>query len=750
MKWKCLIFFFCFLPLFYVAEEQQTIREEIKNQNNSLPTLLISLRGHLDKELIEEARNLLELAKDEKKTELLIEIDSVSGDLQQVLYFCRKLYESKENLSCTVYIDGNAIGPAAIIPFLADRMIASPFLSWGSIGQSKEMPLNVLRNRVLSFIEQKHPQYETLRVLANGMIDPALKIFEDKAVWSINKGERLASPKKETLVVNHHQMRDANLVKEFVTRKSFFLLFGLESDENVSHSEEPQGYLGPERDLKDSLVQHIRYKDKKNRIGHIHIKKDGISQSTWIYVKSALDYYKKTKPIFIILELNTPGGEVFSSQQISDALKEMDTQYGIPVVAYINNWAVSAGAMLAYSSRFIAIAKDATMGAAEPVISGGEAGMQSASEKINSALRADFANRANFFGRNSLIAEAMVDKDMLLVLRNGKITKLEDESQLRLETGMPDTVISAAGKLLTLDAKSLIEYGVADLELPSKALEQVTEKELQTGSWPASKLALFQDTFFAKIPDAQIDAFQMDWKLHFFTFIASPAVSSLLFMAMMLCFYMEMNTPGFGIAGSLGLVCLSLLLLSSMALEAVSWFELILVIAGLSLLFLEILVIPGFGLPGIAGGILVLLGLFAMMLPAIDSVQFDFETESFNAAGDVFIEKLTWLCGSFVISILLIVFIATKIMPKTEFFKHLVLSGEENASDGFATTAALPSPGSLGKAYSTLRPAGKVIIEDEIFDAFSDAAFIEKGQPIEVKEARGNRLMVQSTKEDVS
>ena len=102
----------------------------------------------------------------------------------------------------------------------------------------------------------------------------------------------------------------------------------------------------------------------------INDRDSGINQSTWLYVKSALEYYKKTQPTFVILELNTPGGEVFPAQQISDALKELDIQSNIPVVAYINNWAISAGAMLAYSARFIVIVKDAAYGGCRAVNDG--------------------------------------------------------------------------------------------------------------------------------------------------------------------------------------------------------------------------------------------------------------------------------------------------------------------------------------------------------------------------------------------
>ena len=73
----------------------------------------------------------------------------------------------------------------------------------------------------------------------------------------------------------------------------------------------------------------------------------------------------------------------------------MDILYDIPIVAYINNWAISAGAMLAYSCRYIAVVKDASMGAAEPIMQSGTT-ITVASEKVNSAMRSDFAARASF------------------------------------------------------------------------------------------------------------------------------------------------------------------------------------------------------------------------------------------------------------------------------------------------------------------------------------------------------------------
>lgn len=500
--------------------------------------------------------------------------------------------------------------------------------------------------------------------------------------------------------------------------------------------------------LDESLRAHVKINPEgENRIGKITIddKTSGISQATWVYVKNALEYYKKTKPALIILELNTPGGEVFSAQKISDALKEMDVQQGIPVVAYINNWAISAGAMLAYSSRYIVITKDASMGAAEPVIQGGTGDeLKTASEKVNSAFRTDFANRASFFDRNPDIAEAMVDKDIILVWRDGKVVRLEEESQIIKEGAHPDLVISRKGKLLTLDAKHLIEFHVADLLLPPKKLEPVTSEELQKGLYPASKELLFTYPFFAAIPQSVVEVYPIDWKTRLFVFLANPLVSSILVLVMMVGFYIEINTPGFGAAGTLALCALALLALSSFSQEIADKLELVFLLTGLLIVVFDLLVLPTFGLLGMAGVLLFLAGFFGMLLPGLTSVSFEFDTQTFNAAGELFLNRLAWLSLTVILGFILILFLAAYLPSSFSYFRRFVLQGHEQ--EGYFAgihPKELPEIGNEGKAASLLRPSGKVEIGGVLYDAISHGKFIEKGAKIIVTGYDGSNVIVE-------
>jgi membrane-bound ClpP family serine protease len=381
------------------------------------------------------------------------------------------------------------------------------------------------------------------------------------------------------------------------------------------------------------------------------------------------------------------------------------------------------------------------MGAAEPVIASQTGEMQAASEKINSALRSDFANRAQFFDRNPLLAEAMVDKDIILVMRDGVIVKLDSENQVEAT----DKIISPKGKLLTLDARQLMEYGVADILILPTKLPLITEEERAEGKWPASKMQLFQYPFFKSIPQATISAFQMDWKNRFFAFLANPVVSSLLFLGLMVGFYIEFNTPGFGAPGLLALTCLFLILLSSFSTETINWLEIIIFSVGVLLILLEIFVLPGFGIPGVLGILLVVSGLFLMMLPSMSSFTFTLDPDKMTAAGQFFLEKLGWLCATIIIGFIFIYLLGKYVMPRLSRFNRLVLRGEQDRSAGYVAgmdIRDLPKVGSQGEAISSLRPSGKVLIDDTVYDAMSQGGFIDQGKKIKILYFEGSRMIV--------
>lgn len=238
----------------------------------------------------------------------------------------------------------------------------------------------------------------------------------------------------------------------------------------------------------------------------------------------------------------------------------------------------------------------------------------------------------------------------------------------------------------------------------------------------------------------------MDWKTQFFVFLATPLVSSLLFMGLIVGAYMEMSNPGLSLPGFIAALSLFLIVLSSFSLEIAHWLELIILLTGLVLILVELFVLPTFGLLGVLGILLFLGGLFGMLLPSLGSVNFEYDTQTLNAAGEYFVQRLAWLCGTLILSVLIIAILARYVLPSFSTFNRFVLAGhEQDASKGFVAgdnPADLPQPGTRVDVFATLRPAGKIIVQDRIYDAVSTGDFIEAGEQVIVVRLEGGVIFV--------
>ncbi len=676
--------------------------------------LFLEIEGYLSRATAEEAMREIDSFSDEK---IVTIIRSDEGDLNAAFALGRALASWKEKNTqgdLVIYIDEKALGPAAILPFLANSLYHSNFVSWGDIHfeDEEDMPKNLLISQLTSLIS---PQEKQLLQTAKEMA-----------------GE-------SDLILNRYQIDQFAISEGTLTKEAFKKQFDIEEKPPSIQTVNEEAYDLP---LDKQLADAITYSpDGKNLIGYLKIddKKTSINQGTWLYITKAIEVFKEKRPIFVILELDTPGGEVYAAQKISDALKELDTQEGIPVISFINNWAISAGAMIAYSTRFITIAKDAAMGAAEPIQQVATSQeTQVASEKVNSAIRADFANRAAFFGRNPSLAEAMVDKDIILVKRDGEIVKLTNEDQIRSS----DQVITQKGKLLTLSAQEMMNLGVADILLDPQKLTPITKKEQEKNRWPFSKTLLSTYPFFAKFKEAEVIGYEVDARTRFFQFLMTPMVSSLLFLGLMIGFYMELSTPGFGFAGSVGTICLILIVLSSFALEIGSWLELLLMAIGLALFLIDLFVIPSFGLLGSVGVIAFIAGLVGLMVPGLEDVDYSFDTGALNEVGMEVLRRLAWLGGALIVGLISIALLAKYVMPSFKPFRRLVSDGEQSGYSAGESSDTMPTVGKEGVVIAPLRPAGRVLIEGRNIDAMSVGSFIEKGEKVRVARIEGSRLFV--------
>ncbi len=399
------------------------------------------------------------------------------------------------------------------------------------------------------------------------------------------------------------------------------------------------------------------------------------------FVSRVLDEATRSGAAAAVLDIDTFGGRVDAAVQIRDALLESKLR----TVAFVNKRAISAGALIALSTETLAMASGGTIGAAAPVQVGAPgAGAMPVQEKTVSYVRKEFGATAEARKRPQLLAEAMVDADV----------------------EVPGVI--AKGKLLTLTTDEALKHKVADLR--ADTLDSLLQ---QLG-----------------LAGAEQRRPAPHWAEQLVRLLTHPVLSSLLISIGMVGILLELRTPGFGFAGAIGVASLALFFYGHWLVQLAGWEELLLVAVGLVLLAVEIFVIPGFGVVG-ALGIVVLLGGLALSLVGAGAT-----TEMMFAAVSRIVIAL--------VVALLAGLLLLRFFPRLPFANRLVLDADlgTGPSHGSAPETDQRWLGKRGRAASVLRPAGIAEFDHERVDVVADGVMIEAGETIEVIRVDGNRIVV--------
>lgn len=391
----------------------------------------------------------------------------------------------------------------------------------------------------------------------------------------------------------------------------------------------------------------------------------------------------------LILDVDTFGGRVDAAVKIRDAVLASN----IPTVAYVNRRAISAGALISLAADHIVFAPGGSMGAATPIqLSGGKA--EAVGEKMVSYMRAEMRATAEANGRDGDLAEAMVDADVEIP---GYVEK---------------------GKLLTASTDVALELGLA-----TRKVDTLNDLLRDLG-----------------LQNAEVVRPSTNWAERVARFLTDPVVSGLLMSIGMLGLLLELYTPGFGFAGGIGMVCLLLFFGGHAVVDLAGWEEVAIFAVGIGLLAVEIFVIPGFGVAGVAGIALVVVALVMALMGLPMDVAWD--TGAVNSALTTVILSLL---GSMVAMVVLI-----KFLPQAKVGRFLVLEttlGNDNEATSDDSWQSAPKEwraylGKTGVAATDLRPSGKVSIDGEIVDVVSRGEIIDKGDPVKVIEVEGMRVVV--------
>lgn len=399
------------------------------------------------------------------------------------------------------------------------------------------------------------------------------------------------------------------------------------------------------------------------------------------YIKKAIKKAKDEGASLIILELDTPGGLLSSALSIKNYIIESD----IPVVAYINKNALSAGALISLSCASIYMSDGSIIGAATPVYMKGNT-IEKASEKEISAMRAAMRSSAERSKKNVLIAEAMVDETIILSKRNDGID-LDDKT------------------LLTLSVEEALKVNIAD----GKANSIIDIIKLRN---------LSENSTIINFEEEKYD--------YILRFLINPAVLSALISIGIIGAYIELKTPGFGIGGVISIIAFSTFFFAQVFVGESGFLSPAIFFLGLVLLAIEIFVIPGFGITGILGILGIVAGIF--MSFGINNIA--------QATSVIFF--------SLIADIILIVILARFVL-KSKSFKNIVALETDTA--GYHSSVSYDNLlGREGITDTFFRPSGNIIINDKKYDAITEGEFINKGVKIKVILVEGNKIVIKEVK----
>jgi len=399
------------------------------------------------------------------------------------------------------------------------------------------------------------------------------------------------------------------------------------------------------------------------------------------YVELALSEADNVNPDLVIIEMDTYGGAVTDADDIRTRIMEFDR----PIYVFINKDAASAGALISIACDSIYMAPGASIGAATVVTPDG----QEAPDKYQSYMRSIMRSTAEAKGRDPKIAEAMVDEN------------LEVDS------------ISTAGSVITFSTSEAIKYGYCEAQVTS--IEEILER--------------------LKIVDYELKEFQLDQAEKIISIFLNPVVSGILILIVIGGIYFELQTPGVGFPLLASFIALVLYLTPYYLNGLAENWEIAMFFVGVALIAVEVFVIPGFGVTG-ALGIAFTIG--SLILVMLDNDFFDF---SFVDTEKIFIAVSTTLAG--LLGAVIVMFFGGVRMTQTSFFKRVALEEVQDRDEGFTANFKTESfLGRKGTAFTVLRPSGKIMIDDNVYDAFTRGDFIEKGKEIEVVNEEGTSLQV--------
>lgn len=668
--------------------------------------------------------------REDREAILVLEIPSGSSRFGQVSDLARRLTSADVSRVRTIaWLPETVEGYHSVIALACHDIVMDPDAALGDIGRGEALPQEE-QDFILSIVNRRRNSRLSQGVV-RAMMDPAVELLrvqlespaglEEQRFLTPDELKRLRD--QDTLISQTETIKNVGVPGSFnasdAQRSGFLVTRTVQNRRDVAV-------------LYDLPTESLREPSRNNQPVNARLIsiQEMITPLTEEFILRQIRTSIAEGADLLIFDIKSPGGYLDSSVNIANTIADLDPSK-VTTVAWIKERALSGAAVIALGTDRIIMKSDAHLGDAGVIQETEEGG---AFERVPEKLWSDFLvtlqNLAERKHRPAALLQAMVDKNLTVYRathkETGRVTYMSDyELEADSEEWVKGPVVAESREdvLLTVNGRRANELGLAD-----KPAENFDEVRLRLGIPEDNPLLPVQRTW--------VDTF---------VFVLNTQVAGFGLITLgILCLYIELHVPS-GLFGIVAALLFALFFWSRYLGGTSGSLELILFILGMVLLAMEIFVIPGFGVFGVSG--------LLLMTAALVMASHTFAGMS---AGERFQQSMTSLgsLAAALVTVMVVAIALNRILPSIPFVNSLIL-----APPGYAPTdemaphlnpsifasETIDSPvnvGDVGVTVSTLRPSGKATFGDHFLDVVSDGGYVDHDSEIEVVRIDGKRIVV--------
>lgn len=652
----------------------------------------------------------LEQPKDGPRPALVLEFIAADGGAGEQSNFGRSLElaqfltsEQVSPLRTVAYLPRSVKGHAVLPVLACEQMIVGKEIEFGEAGAQADTVDEAVIANYASIAKRRRTVPESV---ARGLIDSRTAVYHittpDGVRFETGEGRDVLQRegkiiKEETLF----QPGEPHLLSGLALRDKFSF-----ASHKANSRDELAAVLDvPLASLSERLAPETGWKP-------ILVKLDGPVTKrgvNWI-IKSIEGHVARDDFNLLVIEINSTGGNPGESLHLAQKLAELDEKYH--TLAVVQYRALADSALIAWAADELLVADDADLGGAGETI---------INDRIMEPIRDPLQQVAGRIGRSWSLPLALTDP------------RVEISPYVRAAGG-ETRYLSAEEHRGLRDADDWVRQGEA-LDM-SRGLKGMKAIEIGLAQGAIGNL----DELKSRYAYDELRPVRPNWALEVIEWLADPRVAGLLLFVGWFALMIELSTPGVGVPGFISAVCFVLYFWSQFLHGTAGWLEILLFVTGVAFVCIELFVVPGTGIFGIGGGVMIVVSILLA-------------SQTFIVPGNAYqmrqlpVSLLMVAAGAAggVISIGVI----RRYLPHTPYFNRMLLQPpDEEQLEEISRREALVAWGHLagkrGIATTQLTPSGKARFGDEVVDVISDGDLIPKGAAVYVAEVLGNRVLVKA------